>query len=222
MKLAPAEAKAVKFVLLIVALSALARFARRPEPLRIDTIPTATASAVGGGRSGQKADAVRRPIDPNRATLLELDRLPGIGEATAKRIIAARPLKDLNDLAKVVGRKRAQQLAPLVTLRGPLEDRPSRESAKSRQSRAYEQGSPNDRPERDTRVAPSGRTREPVDLNRASLAELERISGVGPALARRLIMKRDSLGSFRDWSQVDAIPGVGPALLKKLKEAGTL
>ncbi|MEX2281486.1 MAG: helix-hairpin-helix domain-containing protein [Gemmatimonadota bacterium] len=221
MRLAPAEAKAVKFVLLIVALSAVARVLRRPEPATLDAVPGVTTSAIDGGQAAQKAEAARGPIDPNRASLAELDRLPGIGQAMAKRIIAARPLKDLNDLARVIGRKRAQQLVPLVTLRGELDALPTRPPAKRAQP-GNQNRSRADARSTDPRNAGDVSARNPVDLNRATRAELERISGIGPALARRLILIRDSIGGFRDWSQIDAVPGVGPALLKKLKESGSL
>ena len=215
MKLAPAEAKAVKFVLLIVALSAIARFVRKPEPIKLDTAQSISGGALGSAKPAQGRETPRIPLDPNRASLPELDKLPGVGPATAQRIIAARPLKDLNDLAKVVGARRAKQLAPLLSLRGTIDDRPKSgvarpESGTSRFA--------NTRDPAEARTARTTRTREPIDLNRATLSELERISGIGPALARRLILKRDSLGRFTDWSQVDAVPGVGPALLKKLKE----
>ena len=215
MKLAPAEAKAVKFVLLIVALSAIARFVRKPEPIKLDTAQSISGGALGTTKPAQKRETPRSPLDPNRASLLELDKLPGVGPATAQRIIAARPLKDLNDLANVVGARRAKQLAPLLSLRGTIDDRPKSgvPQPESRTSRSSNTRNPDE-----ARTARTTRTREPIYLNRATLSELERISGIGPALARRLILKRDSLGRFTDWSQVDAVPGVGPALLKKLKE----
>jgi competence protein ComEA len=57
-----------------------------------------------------------------------------------------------------------------------------------------------------------------IDLNRAGVGELVQIRGVGPVLAARLVARRDSLGGFRDWAEVDAVTGVGPAMLLKLQE----
>jgi competence ComEA-like helix-hairpin-helix protein len=57
----------------------------------------------------------------------------------------------------------------------------------------------------------------PMDLNRATAEELERLPGVGPALALRIIARRDSAGPFRTLEQLDSIRGVGPSLLARLK-----
>lgn len=58
---------------------------------------------------------------------------------------------------------------------------------------------------------------QPLDLNRATAAELERLPGVGPALAARIVARRDSAGPFRTLAQLDSVRGVGPALLSRLK-----
>lgn len=198
MKLTAPEAKAVKFVLLLIALSALARWLNRGEPVSVEQSMQATAEAFRPTASVRRADA--RLLDPNTATLSELDGLPGIGPAMAKRIVAARPLRDVSDLASVVGPKRASELAPRLSLRAPL----AAPAAPASIDRAQ--------PYRASTVS----------LSRASIEELERLPGIGPALARRLIAARDSLRGFRDWSQVDAIPGIGPSLLKKLKDTASL
>jgi competence ComEA-like helix-hairpin-helix protein len=57
---------------------------------------------------------------------------------------------------------------------------------------------------------------ERVALNRASVAELDRLPGIGPALARRIAAYRDSLGAFRQVQELEAVPGIGPALVRKL------
>jgi comEA protein len=54
---------------------------------------------------------------------------------------------------------------------------------------------------------------ERINLNTASLAELETLPGVGPKFAARLIEGRP-YSSFED---VDRVKGVGPKMLEKLK-----
>lgn len=55
------------------------------------------------------------------------------------------------------------------------------------------------------------------DLNRATAAQLDSVPRVGPALAARLVARRDSLGGFARWSQVDSTKGIGPKLLAALQ-----
>ena len=61
------------------------------------------------------------PIDVNTAGEAELMRLPKVGAATAKAIIAARPFKSVDDLDRVrgIGPKTLDALRPFVTLGEP-------------------------------------------------------------------------------------------------------
>lgn len=55
-----------------------------------------------------------------------------------------------------------------------------------------------------------------IDLDVATEAEIETLRGVGPALARRIIADRDSLGPFGSLSELERVRGIGPALAAKL------
>jgi competence protein ComEA len=89
-------------------------------PSRDDaTGPHAVASGGGPGPTG--AVPATRPIDLNRATAAELDKLPGIRPATAAKILAARdqqPFVAVEDLRtrKLVGEKTFEKLKDLVTV----------------------------------------------------------------------------------------------------------
>lgn len=57
----------------------------------------------------------------------------------------------------------------------------------------------------------------PVSLSTASAADLDRLDGIGPALAARIIQWRDANGGFRSVNDLDRVSGIGPAKLLGLR-----
>ena len=57
-----------------------------------------------------------------------------------------------------------------------------------------------------------------VNLNLASASDLEELPGIGPVLAERIVDYRESHGPFRSVAELDAVSGVGPAVLANLRE----
>ncbi|MFZ5633165.1 MAG: helix-hairpin-helix domain-containing protein [Bacillota bacterium] len=57
-----------------------------------------------------------------------------------------------------------------------------------------------------------------VNINRAGAAELETLPGVGPALARRIINHRESLGLFTSEEDIKSVPGIGDKLYDQIKD----
>ena len=56
-----------------------------------------------------------------------------------------------------------------------------------------------------------------VDVNSAGEAELAQLPGVGPALARRIVDRRDTEGPFRADTDLLDVPGVGPVTFERLR-----
>lgn len=65
-------------------------------------------------------------------------------------------------------------------------------------------------------VGPSTPT-EPIDVDRATVEELDRLPGVGPALAARIVEERARLGPFGSMDALDRVRGVGPKLAERLR-----
>ena len=61
-----------------------------------------------------------------------------------------------------------------------------------------------------------------LDLNRASAEELDRLPGLGPTLAQRIVEHRQRHGAFRYVDELRAVRGIGPRLLERLKPRLTL
>jgi DNA uptake protein ComE-like DNA-binding protein len=126
--------------------------------------PAATAAMAG-------------PVDLNTATQAQLEALPGVGPATAKKIIAARPYASVADLSKAgLSAKGIQKLTPLVTA-GAAPAAPAPPAAPAKPAKPAGKAAP---------AAPAG----PVDLNTGTQAQLEALPGVGPVTAKKIIAGR--------------------------------
>jgi competence protein ComEA len=62
----------------------------------------------------------------------------------------------------------------------------------------------------------------PVNLNTATLEQLEALPGVGPVLAQRILDWRTQHGGFTSIQQLDEVSGIGPAKFGQLRDAVTL
>lgn len=56
-----------------------------------------------------------------------------------------------------------------------------------------------------------------VNVNSASAAELDKLPGIGPALATRIIIYRTQYGHFKSLDDLDQVSGIGTKKLEKLR-----
>jgi competence protein ComEA len=164
------------------------------------------------------ADARRRAplapgerVDPNRASVEELDRLPGVGPALAREIVHARETHGaflwVEDLERVPG------IGPalLARIRDRL-DLPARSDAVPPPVR----GPGTAAGAAKAADAPPDPA-EPLDLNRASAEDLARIPGIGPKRAAQIVAARETRGGFRSVDDLLDVPGIGPKTLARMR-----
>lgn len=164
------------------------------KPIDIRPQPVPTPIRNGGGESASDVQNVTEPgrLDLNRVSVWELKTELDIDRTLAEQIVAYRE--------RLGGRfddpRRLLEI-PAVT--------PDRYCLWA--PRLYV----GDRTDRDER------TREPLDLNRASKPELESVPGIGSVLADRILDARNRAGRFGSWDDVMAIEGIGLDRLDRLK-----
>jgi competence protein ComEA len=57
-----------------------------------------------------------------------------------------------------------------------------------------------------------------LHLNTATVEQLERLPGIGPALAKRIVEFRDKKGGFKRIEELLAVPGVSEKKWKAMRE----
>jgi len=166
------------------------------------------------------ASAAPQKVDVNTASQQELEALPGIGPATAAKIIAGRPYSSINDLSRAgVSDATIEKLKPVAKAGRVKSDEKSsskksgeKPAAKTSESKApAEKSAKAEKSEPKTaKAASSG----PVDLNTASAEELEALPGVGKATAKKIV-------DGRPYSSVDdlAKAGVSKGTIDKIRDS---
>lgn len=138
-------------------------------------------------------------IDINSASQADLESLPGVGAATAKKIIAGRPFSSVSDLSRAgVSADTIAKIKPLVKAgRGSASaetakaEKPAK-AAKEKEERATKQVEEKvSKGAAQAKAAPaSAASGGRVDLNTASEKELEALPSVGAATAKKIIAGR--------------------------------
>lgn len=218
--MADAETRALGRTALLLLAASVVRLAwgdptPEPPPGGPDALPELLAASRD--RADQE-EARGKPLragerlDPNRASAVELDRLPGVGPATAEALVRDReaegPYRTAEDLLRVrgVGPALLARLGPHLDLSDPPPGRPVRSGAGGRDATEADGG----------RAGGGGVPRAPVDLNRADTTALQSLPGVGPALARRIVEARRQT-PFRSVDDLLRVGGIGPATLARLR-----
>ena len=72
------------------------------------------------------------------------------------------------------------------------------------------------------KAATAAKAMKPVNINKATAAELAALDGVGPVLAKRIVEYRTKHGAFKKPEDIKNVKGIGDAIFNKNKAAITL
>jgi competence ComEA-like helix-hairpin-helix protein len=193
----PRERRALVTVLLLAAGGHVVRRVQGPPAAAaIDVLDPATAADPL--TQVARIDALARPLgpgerlDPDRATVAQLARLPGVGPALARRIVADREslgvFGDITTFGRVrgIGPATLDRLAPRLTFGG----RPAEATGSVRP--------------------------ETISVNRAGPRDLVRLPGIGEVKAAAIVAFRDSAGPFRQIGDLERVPGISGTLVARL------
>ncbi len=181
--------------------------------LMIGSMDLRAQTAAPAAKAKAKVVA-RAKVDLNTATQEELENLPGIGPAHAKAIIAARPIKSIEELAKVkgIGESRANALKDQVLVGSA----PSGKAAASK-STASARPAPGRGPARKAMIAEKAVAKAApakiINLNKATKEELELLPGIGPVKAQAIIDARP----FKEIEDIKKIKGIKEGEFAKIK-----
>jgi len=173
---------------------------------------TAFAAAKEKKKSSEKQEQSAGKVDVNTASQAELEALPGVGEATAKKIIEGRPYSSVSALSKAgVSDATLKKIRPLVKASRSS----SSESAKT-ESTDSEKPSSSEKKSSKSESESSSKASGNVDLNAASQSELEALPGVGAVTAKKII-------AGRPYSSVDDLSkaGVSAKTIEKIRGSVT-
>ncbi len=142
---------------------------------------------------GAYGQAKKALIDLNTASQKDLEEIKGVGPATAKKIMAARPYKSVDELKKAgLSAKQIDSIKPYVTVgaapaaaapaaapaakAAPAPTSPVAAPAKAAKATSAEKAAP-------AKLAPGER----VNINTAPKEKLDALPGIGPVKAQAII-----------------------------------
>jgi competence ComEA-like helix-hairpin-helix protein len=220
----PPERRALLLLLsLAIAGQAVRYLATRPGQASGGVQILSTLSPTSPAAQRDSAMRQARPLAPGEridvdvASAAELDRLPRVGYGLAKTIVAHREAHgtfgDAAALDRVpgVGPGLLRTLEPHLEFSAAPAGQPQRTSPGAGVGTAFASPSSGG-----AFASGSDRQGTALNVNRATVVDLEALPGIGPSLAQRIVADREARGPFATVQALDRVPGIGPALVGRL------
>ncbi|MFH1563253.1 MAG: ComEA family DNA-binding protein [Nitrospirota bacterium] len=162
-------------------------------------------------------EVVPEKVNINTAFLEELIELPKIGLQTAKRIIEYRKtygkFRAIEEITKVkgIGQKTLEKIKGEITV-GTISSLVGQASSLSSSNLLSKSNTFNE-----------GKTFDKkVNLNTASLKEIESLPKIGPVIAKKIIEYRNANGGFKSIEEIMEVRGIGEKTYEKIRELITV
>ncbi|HMK65242.1 MAG TPA: helix-hairpin-helix domain-containing protein [Thermodesulfobacteriota bacterium] len=172
------------------------------------------------GKNPVYAETSKPPVDLNTASQKDLEAIKGVGPATAKKIIAGRPYKTMEDLKKAgLSEKAIESIKPFVIIgtASPAveEKKPAAPAAKQASPTATEKEKPKaPAAKASTKLAPG----QKVNLNTATKEELDALPEIGAVKAQAIIDGRP----YKTIEDVMKVKGIKEGTFNKIKDSITV